>query len=159
MTLALVAAVLVAGGIALLTAVRSRGLRHALAHQASHDALTRLPNRTHLRQRLERELAALDTTGQCLTLMMLDLDGFKEVNDTFGHSVGDQVLIQVARRVVSSVRDADTVARLGGDEFAVLLGPGSDRDVDIEPRNHRQNGNDENATGHSERPAESACDD
>ena len=134
MTLALVAAVLVAGGIALLTAVRSRGLRHALAHQGSHDALTLLPNRTHLRRRLERELAALDTAGQCLTLMMLDLDGFKEVNDTFGHSVGDQVLIQVARRVVSSVRDADTVARLGGDEFAVLLGPGSDRDVDMVAR-------------------------
>ena len=56
--------------------------------------------------------------------MMLDLDGFKEVNDTFGHSAGDQVLVQVARRVVTSVRDVDLVARLGGDEFAVLLAQG-----------------------------------
>ena len=52
---------------------------------------------------------------------MLDLDGFKEVNDTFGHSAGDQVLVQVAQRIVASVRDGDAVARLGGDEFAVLL--------------------------------------
>ena len=128
MTVALVAAVLLAGGIALLTAIRSRGLRHTLAHQASHDSLTGLPNRKLLCQRLERELAALDTTGQSVTLMILDLDAFKEVNDTFGHSIGDQVLIHVARRVVNSVRDADTVARLGGDEFAILLasGPGGD---------------------------------
>ena len=58
--------------------------------------------------------------------MMLDLDGFKEVNDTFGHSTGDQVLVQVAQRIVNSVRGDDAVARLGGDEFAVLLshGPG-----------------------------------
>ena len=128
MTTPLVAAVLVAGGIALLTAIRSRGLRHTLAHQASHDSLTGLPNRKLLCRRLERELAALDTTGQSVTLMILDLDAFKEVNDTFGHSIGDQVLIHVARRVVNSVRDADTVARLGGDEFAILLasGPGGD---------------------------------
>jgi diguanylate cyclase (GGDEF)-like protein len=125
LTTPLVAAVLLAGGIALLTAIRSRGLRRALAHQASHDSLTGLPNRRLLCRRLERELAALDTTGQSVTLMMLDLDAFKEVNDTFGHSIGDQVLIQVARRVVNSVRDTDTVARLGGDEFAILLASGS----------------------------------
>ncbi|MFZ0180850.1 MAG: EAL domain-containing protein [Candidatus Dormiibacterota bacterium] len=131
MTVALVAAVLLAGGIALLTAIRSRGLLRALAHQASHDSLTGLPNRTHLRRRLERELAALDTPGQCVTLMMLDLDGFKEINDTFGHSIGDQVLIRVARRIVSSVRDIAAVARLGGDEFAVLPAPGAGDDVDV----------------------------
>jgi diguanylate cyclase (GGDEF)-like protein len=104
------------------------GLGKALAHQASHDSLTGLPNRTLLRRRLERELVALDAPGQTVTLMMLDLDGFKEVNDTFGHSAGDQVLVQVARRIVNSVRDGDAVARLGGDEFAVLLahGPGDD---------------------------------
>ena len=97
------------------------GLGRALAHQASHDALTGLPNRTLLRRRLERELEALDTRQRNMTLLMLDLDGFKEVNDTFGHSTGDQVLIQVAQRIVASVRDGDAVARLGGDEFAVVL--------------------------------------
>jgi diguanylate cyclase len=130
-TVALVAAVLLAAGIALLTAIRARKLGSALAHQASHDSLTGLPNRTLLCRRLERELAALDTPEQSVTLMMLDLDGFKEVNDTFGHSIGDQVLVQVARRVVNSVRGVDTVARLGGDEFAVLLasGPGDYADI------------------------------
>jgi diguanylate cyclase (GGDEF)-like protein len=97
------------------------GLGRALEHQASHDALTGLPNRTLLKRRLERALADIDTSTQHVTLLMLDLDGFKEVNDTFGHSAGDQVLVQVARRVVSSVRDVDLVARLGGDEFAVVL--------------------------------------
>lgn len=104
------------------------GLGRALAHQASHDSLTGLPNRTLLRRRLERELAAFATAEQSMTLLMLDLDGFKEVNDTFGHSAGDQVLVQVAQRIVASVRDGDAVARLGGDEFAVLLAdrPGED---------------------------------
>ncbi len=97
------------------------GLGRALEHQASHDALTGLPNRTLLKRRLERALADIETSHQHVTLLMLDLDGFKEVNDTFGHSAGDQVLVQVAQRVVNSVRDVDLVARLGGDEFAVVL--------------------------------------
>jgi diguanylate cyclase (GGDEF)-like protein len=97
------------------------GLGRALAHQATHDSLTGMPNRTLMRRRLERELAALASPGQSVTLMMLDLDGFKEVNDTYGHSTGDQVLMQVAQRIVNSVREVDVVARLGGDEFAVLL--------------------------------------
>ena len=105
------------------------GLGIALAHQASHDSLTGLPNRTLLRRRLERALAALETPDQSVTMLMLDLDGFKEVNDTFGHSTGDQVLVQVAQRVVASVRDGDTVARLGGDEFAVVLAPGTTEEV------------------------------
>ena len=131
MTVALVAAVLFASGIALLTAIRARKLGSALAHQASHDSLTGLPNRSLLCRRLERELTALDAPGQSVTLMILDLDSFKEVNDTFGHSVGDQVLVQVPRRIVNSVRTVDTVARLGGDEFAVLLGSGPGDYVDI----------------------------
>jgi diguanylate cyclase (GGDEF)-like protein len=102
------------------------GLGKALRQQASHDSLTGLPNRTLLRHRLERALAAIETSHQHVTLMMLDLDGFKEVNDTFGHSAGDQVLVQVARRIVTTVRGADCVARLGGDEFAVLLARGPD---------------------------------
>jgi diguanylate cyclase (GGDEF)-like protein len=100
------------------------GLGRALEHQAEHDSLTSLPNRILLRRRLERALAAIERSNQHVTLMMLDLDGFKEVNDTFGHSAGDQVLVQVARRVVTSVRGVDSVARLGGDEFAVLLAQG-----------------------------------
>jgi diguanylate cyclase (GGDEF)-like protein len=127
----LVAAVLLAGGIALLTAIRSRALSNALAHQASHDSLTGLPNRTHLRGRLERELAVLDAPGQSVTLMVLDLDRFKEVNDTFGHGIGDQVLVQVARRVVNSVRNGDAVDRLGGDEFAIVLASGPGDHVDV----------------------------
>ena len=116
-----VTAGLFACGVTLLTAFRSRGFGKVLAHQALHDSLTGLPNRTFLCRRLDRELAALDTPGRCVTLMILDLDGFKEVNDTLGHSIGDQVLVQIARRVASSVRHVDAVARLGGDEFAVLL--------------------------------------
>lgn len=107
------------------------GLGRALAHQASHDSLTGLPNRTLLRRRLERELGALETAEQSMTLLMLDLDGFKEVNDTFGHSTGDQVLVHVAQRIVSSVRDGDAVARLGGDEFAVVLANGPTEEVAI----------------------------
>jgi diguanylate cyclase (GGDEF)-like protein len=107
------------------------GLGKALAHQASHDSLTGLPNREMLRRSVESELAALDAPGQSVTLLMLDLDGFKEVNDTFGHITGDQVLVQVAQRIVTSVREIDAVARLGGDEFAVLLAPGSEADVAI----------------------------
>jgi len=102
----------------------SLGLDQALVHQAAHDALTGLPNRTLLQRRIEHELAELDADGPGVTLMILDLDGFREINDTFGHSRGDEVLVQVAQRVVNSVRDIDTVARLGGDEFAVLLAPG-----------------------------------
>ncbi len=100
------------------------GLGRALEHQAEHDSLTGLPNRTLLLRRLDRALVAIELSNQHVTLMMLDLDGFKEVNDTYGHSAGDQVLVQVARRVVTSVRDVDSVARLGGDEFAVLLAQG-----------------------------------
>jgi diguanylate cyclase (GGDEF)-like protein len=107
------------------------GLGRALAHQASHDSLTGLPNRILLRRRLERELAVLETRDQNMTLLMLDLDGFKEVNDTFGHSTGDQVLIQVAQRIVASVRDGDAVARLGGDEFAILLVTGPAEEIAV----------------------------
>jgi diguanylate cyclase (GGDEF)-like protein len=110
------------------------GLGRELAHQASHDSLTGLPNRTLLRRRLERELTALESPEQSVTLLMLDLDGFKEVNDTYGHSTGDQVLVQVAHRVVATVREGDAVARLGGDEFAVVLKPGPADEVTIVAR-------------------------
>ena len=86
---------------------------HRLAHL---DALTGLPNRSQLFSRIAEQI----TVGEPMTVMLLDLDGFKAVNDTLGHSAGDKVLQQVAGRIVECVRAGDTVARLGGDEFAVL---------------------------------------
>jgi diguanylate cyclase (GGDEF)-like protein len=90
-------------------------------HLAYYDALTDLPNRTLLYDRLRKELAAAQREKKPFALMILDLDGFKEVNDTLGHSVGDLLLQQVGQRIQGALREVDTVARLGGDEFALLL--------------------------------------
>jgi len=96
-----------------------------LEHQALHDALTGLPNRTLLLDRLQHALVAAKRKHQPLALLMLDLDRFKEVNDTLGHETGDRLLMEVGARLLDSLRDTDTIARLGGDEFCVLL-PESD---------------------------------
>ncbi len=88
---------------------------------AYHDMLTGLPNRDLLVLRTERALAEADRSNTRVALILLDLDRFKEVNDTLGHATGDRILRQVAQRLPSSLRTRDTVARLGGDEFAVLL--------------------------------------
>ena len=94
---------------------------HALAnHLALHDPLTGLPNRVLLRERLNLALAGVDRDNTMIAVFCLDLDYFKEVNDTLGHGVGDILLQQVAERLRGCVRATDTVARLGGDEFAVL---------------------------------------
>ena len=93
----------------------------ALRHKAQHDPLTDLPNRTLFDDRLDAALAASRRYGRQLGLLAIDLDHFKEVNDTLGHQAGDEVLVEAAKRLLSCVREADTVARLGGDEFAVLL--------------------------------------
>jgi diguanylate cyclase (GGDEF)-like protein len=92
-----------------------------IAHQAYHDALTDLPNRALFYDRLEQTLARSRRTGERFAVLYLDLDGFKTVNDTFGHDAGDAVLRMAAQRMTSCVRASDTVARLGGDEFAFLL--------------------------------------
>ena len=99
----------------------------ALAHQAMHDALTGLPNRVLLLDRLQQAIAAARRDGTSLSLLLMDLDRFKEVNDTLGHHAGDLLLQQVGTRLHGAVRQVDTIARLGGDEFAVILhGTGAD---------------------------------
>ena len=94
-------------------------------HQALHDQLTGLPNRTLFRDRLSQALLAHKRQGSGVAFMMLDLDRFKEINDTLGHPAGDELLQVVAQRLSGALRETDTVARLGGDEFGIVL-----RDVD-----------------------------
>jgi diguanylate cyclase (GGDEF)-like protein/PAS domain S-box-containing protein len=90
-------------------------------HLAHHDALTNLPNRMLLMERLSHALAHAHRHGQRVAVMFLDLDRFKNINDTLGHAVGDQLLKSVAARLSECVREDDTVARLGGDEFVIIL--------------------------------------
>ncbi|MDQ6748202.1 MAG: EAL domain-containing protein [Candidatus Dormibacteraeota bacterium] len=92
----------------------------ALQHQALHDGLTGLPNRTLLGDRLRQAVAGAARDKRPVALLVLDLNGFKEVNDSMGHAQGDLILQEVASRIRGILREADTVARLGGDEFAIL---------------------------------------
>jgi diguanylate cyclase (GGDEF)-like protein len=89
---------------------------------ALHDALTGLPNRRLLEDRIETALQHANRNHHKAAVMYLDLDGFKAINDTYGHAYGDEVLKMVSQRLLSNSRKEDTVARLGGDEFIVLLG-------------------------------------
>ena len=98
-----------------------RRMQERIEHMAMHDGLTGLPNRNLLQDRMEMAIAAVKRTGSKLGLLFLDLDGFKAINDNYGHSTGDQVLIEVSRRLKEMVRASDTVARFGGDEFVILL--------------------------------------
>ena len=108
--------------IALLEDITGRKAHEQLlTYRALHDPLTDLPNRVLFRDRLDQGLRLARRGREGLALMLLDLDGFKEVNDTHGHHIGDLVLIEVAGRLLHSVRVSDTIGRLGGDEFALLL--------------------------------------
>jgi diguanylate cyclase (GGDEF)-like protein/PAS domain S-box-containing protein len=98
-----------------------RELEDQLRHQALHDPLTGLANRALLRDRLEHALRARRDGRSTLGLLSIDLDNFKTINDSYGHAVGDVVLLEVTRRIAECLRPADTCARLGGDEFAVLV--------------------------------------
>jgi diguanylate cyclase (GGDEF)-like protein/PAS domain S-box-containing protein len=90
-------------------------------HQANYDALTVLPNRQMFMDRLAQDIKISNRSEKPLALIFLDLDRFKEVNDTLGHKVGDELLCEAAKRLVICLRESDTVVRLGGDEFVVIL--------------------------------------
>ncbi len=92
-----------------------------IIRQANYDQLTQLPNRNLFKERLQQDMKQVLRNKQSLALMFLDLDHFKDINDTFGHDRGDELLKAVGRRILDCVREVDTVARLGGDEFAVIL--------------------------------------
>jgi diguanylate cyclase (GGDEF)-like protein/PAS domain S-box-containing protein len=111
-------------------AIERRAVEHQLQHQATHDGLTGLPNRALLRQRIATALVDSHRQGTAVGLLLCDLDGFKDVNDSLGHAAGDEVLQQLAGRLVQAVGDAGMVARLGGDEFAICVrGPATELEV------------------------------
>lgn len=95
--------------------------QNALEHQALHDYLTGLPNRFMLNQHIENQLITAARSKQSFTLFLMDLDNFKDINDSLGHAAGDTLLHKVARELTEAVQESATVARLGGDEFAILL--------------------------------------
>jgi len=97
-----------------------KAMEEELAHGALHDALTGLPNRVLLEDRLAMAVQALARKEDPLALLFVDIDRFKVVNDSMGHRIGDQLLVEVARRIESAVRPGDTVARFGGDEFVIV---------------------------------------
>ncbi len=97
----------------------SKNLERSLRYQALHDPLTDLPNR----RLFEAELTRALPPESLLAVLFIDLDGFKQVNDTYGHDLGDDLLVQVSQRMQFCLRETDTLARIGGDEFTVLLDP------------------------------------
>ncbi len=103
-----------------------KNLEERLTHQAFHDPLTGLANRALLSNRVEHARARSHRDGKPCAVLLFDLDDFKAINDTLGHTAGDEVLAEVARRLLTCIREGDTAARLGGDEFALLLEDTSD---------------------------------
>ncbi len=106
--------------VSLDDATSRRNTERMLLHAALHDSLTNLPNRRLLRDRLETALTRAHRTSARVAVLFVDLDKFKEINDTFGHDVGDEVLVSVSTGILGALRSNDTVARLGGDEFVVV---------------------------------------
>jgi diguanylate cyclase (GGDEF)-like protein/PAS domain S-box-containing protein len=109
-----------------------RRLSELNRHQALHDDLTGLPNRACFGQQVEHAISVADQDGSQLAIMLMDLDRFKEINDTLGHRYGDLLLVELARRLTSVLRRSDTVARLGGDEFGILIRQISDSSDNLE---------------------------
>lgn len=112
---------LIAAGRLAAVAIEHRRLTDRLAHQGQHDALTGLPNRLLLQDRLGQALALATRKQHQVAVLFMDLDHFKQINDTLGHSHGDLLLCEVACRLASCIRKSDTLARLGGDEFMVVV--------------------------------------
>ena len=123
-------------GSAALVALVARDISDRVAYEkemsdmAFYDTLTQLPNRRLFNERLKQAIEQTSRSNRLLAVMFLDLDGFKTINDTYGHQVGDLILIAVAERLASLLRNSDTVARLGGDEFTIIL-PDINHDFDI----------------------------
>jgi diguanylate cyclase (GGDEF)-like protein/PAS domain S-box-containing protein len=113
---------LVTGGVIVFHDVSmSRAMTEQMSYLAQHDVLTNLPNRVLLKDRLTQAIAASQRHGTRIAVLFLDLDGFKHINDSLGHAIGDKLLQSVAKRLLVCVRSSDTVSRQGGDEFVVLL--------------------------------------
>ena len=107
-----------------------KGADEIIWKQANYDLLTNLPNRRLFDDRLKHEIKIANRSKKLLALLFIDLDLFKEVNDTFGHEIGDKLLIKVTKRINETLRATDTVARMGGDEFAAIL-PQMENEKDI----------------------------
>jgi len=100
---------------------RRKAIETNLEHQAQHDALTGLPNRSLLIDRIDQEIKHARRSGSLLAVLFLDLDNFKQINDSFGHLVGDALLVSISGKLKGVLREGDTVSRLGGDEFSIVL--------------------------------------
>jgi diguanylate cyclase (GGDEF)-like protein/PAS domain S-box-containing protein len=107
-----------------------KAYQQQVEHIAFHDPLTGLPNRLLMRDRLDMALAAASRSGRTVAVCFIDLDGFKPINDRYGHAVGDHILAEIALRLTGCLRGSDTVARVGGDEFVVIIdGLGGEAEV------------------------------
>lgn len=122
-------AIAVGGSFSSLADVILKAHTAQLTHLALHDSLTLLPNRLLLEDRIDRMIAQQRRHGSYFALMFIDLDGFKPINDNFGHHIGDNLLRAVAERLRTNIRNEDTLAHLGGDEFVLLAQVDSPKDA------------------------------